>query len=82
MRYLGVWYNRPLSCVETEAELSYPSSKGIILMTGDNGTVKVPTPYNSTDNAQDPSLFLLRNSKLSATETNPTTNGEIVWVYD
>lgn len=30
---------------------------------------------------QSPSASLLRNSKLSTTEVNPSSNGEIVWQY-
>ena len=33
-------------------------------------------------NKQTPATSLLRNSKLSATETNPSSNGEIVWIYE
>lgn len=33
-------------------------------------------------NKQTPTTSLLRNSKLSATETNPSSNGEIVWTYE
>lgn len=31
---------------------------------------------------QAPNISLLRNSKLVATETNPTVNGEICWTYE
>ena len=30
---------------------------------------------------QTPGTYLLRNSKLASTETNPTVNGEICWTY-
>ena len=33
-------------------------------------------------NKQTPTTSLLRNSKLSATEANPSNNGEIVWIYE
>lgn len=36
----------------------------------------------ANSSAQSPSVFLLRNSKLVTTETNPTTNGEICWMYE
>ena len=32
--------------------------------------------------AQTPSTYLLRNSKLSETETTPSNNGEICWMYE
>lgn len=32
--------------------------------------------------AQDPSTSLLRNSKIVATDTTPTNNGEICWTYE
>lgn len=38
------------------------------------GTVKAGSSYQST------STYLLRNSKISASEENPTVNGEICWV--
>jgi hypothetical protein len=31
---------------------------------------------------QSPSTYLLRNSKLSATEETPTVNGQICWLYE
>lgn len=31
--------------------------------------------------SQTPTTSLLRNSKLATTETNPSNNGEIVWIY-
>lgn len=32
-------------------------------------------------NHQIPTASLLRNSKIVSTETNPTVNGEIFWIY-
>lgn len=34
------------------------------------------------ESSQSPDLSLLRNSKLMATETSPTHNGEIYWTYE
>lgn len=32
--------------------------------------------------SQEPSISLLRNSKLVSADTNPSNNGEICWVYE
>jgi hypothetical protein len=34
------------------------------------------------ESSQSPDVSLLRNSRLVATETTPTHNGEICWVYE
>ena len=36
----------------------------------------------SNDSAQAPETYLLRNSKLVATEETPTVNGQICWQYE
>ena len=36
----------------------------------------------ANSNGQDPSTYLVRNQKLSATEETPTVNGHICWVYE
>lgn len=44
------------------------------------GTFNGAVVANSS--GQTPATSLLRNSKLVATETNPTVNGEICWQYE
>lgn len=40
-----------------------------------------PIYAGSKNNAQNPNEYLLRNSKLSSTDSTPTVNGEICWTY-
>ena len=36
----------------------------------------------ANNSGQSPSVYLVRNQKLSATEETPTVNGEICWLYE
>lgn len=36
----------------------------------------------ATSDGQSPAAYVLRNSKLSASEEDPTVNGQICWVYE
>lgn len=46
------------------------------------GTFAGTVYANRDSGGQEPSYYLVRNSKLATAEENPTTNGEICWTYE